>query len=213
MFVRSAGELDRARTALEQAGVPHRLLDERVDTFGEGIAVGTMHLAKGLEFRAVVVMACDDDVIPLQARIEAVTDDADLEEVYNTERHLLYVACTRARGSPAGDEQRRRVGVPGGYDGSQLNLNEQLLDFRAHHVPHHSPPGAPAPRSSRCAIRRPTPAHRPSNRAASPATESSAANGVSVPAATSYTNARCRGESAPAAYTRIRPAPNGWCAR
>ena len=23
--------------------------------------------------------------------------DADLEDVYNTERHLLYVACTRAR--------------------------------------------------------------------------------------------------------------------
>jgi ATP-dependent exoDNAse (exonuclease V) beta subunit len=32
-----------------------------------------------------------------QERIETVTDDADLEEVYNTERHLLYVACTRAR--------------------------------------------------------------------------------------------------------------------
>ena len=56
-----------------------------------------MHVAKGLEFRAVVVAACDDEVLPLQARIEAVTDDADLEEVYNTERHLLYVACTRAR--------------------------------------------------------------------------------------------------------------------
>ena len=58
-----------------------------------------MHLAKGLEFRAVAVMACDDEVIPLQSRIEAVADEADLEEVYNTERHLLYVACTRARGS------------------------------------------------------------------------------------------------------------------
>ena len=56
-----------------------------------------MHLAKGLEFRAVVVMACDDEVIPLQERVEAVTDDADIEEVYNTERNLLYVACTRAR--------------------------------------------------------------------------------------------------------------------
>ena len=56
-----------------------------------------MHYAKGLEFRAVVVMACDDEVIPLQSRIEAVSDDADLEEIYNTERHLLYVACTRAR--------------------------------------------------------------------------------------------------------------------
>jgi superfamily I DNA/RNA helicase len=56
-----------------------------------------MHLAKGLEFRAVAVMACDDEVIPLQERIESVADSSDLEEVYNTECHLLYVACTRAR--------------------------------------------------------------------------------------------------------------------
>ena len=42
-------------------------------------------------------MACDDDVIPLQERIEHVSDDSDLEEVYHTEQHLLYVACTRAR--------------------------------------------------------------------------------------------------------------------
>jgi superfamily I DNA/RNA helicase len=41
-------------------------------------------------------LACYDDVIPLQERIETVTDDADLEDVYNTERHLLYEACTRA---------------------------------------------------------------------------------------------------------------------
>ena len=61
------------------------------------VAVGTKHLAKGLEFRAVVVAACDDEILPLQARIESVADDADLEDVYETERHLLYVACTRAR--------------------------------------------------------------------------------------------------------------------
>jgi superfamily I DNA/RNA helicase len=47
-----------------------------------------MHLAKGLEFRAVGVMACDDEIIPLQERIETVGDDADLKEVYDTERHL-----------------------------------------------------------------------------------------------------------------------------
>ena len=33
----------------------------------------------------------------LQERIETVGDAADLQEVYDTERHLLYVACTRAR--------------------------------------------------------------------------------------------------------------------
>ena len=42
-------------------------------------------------------MACDDEIIPSQECIEAVSDNADLEEVYDTERHLLYVACTRAR--------------------------------------------------------------------------------------------------------------------
>jgi superfamily I DNA/RNA helicase len=56
-----------------------------------------MHLAKGLEYRAVAVIACDDEILPQQERIETVADDAELEEVYNTERHLLYVACTRAR--------------------------------------------------------------------------------------------------------------------
>jgi superfamily I DNA/RNA helicase len=30
-------------------------------------------------------------------RIESVSDDADLDEVYSPERRLLYVACTRAR--------------------------------------------------------------------------------------------------------------------
>jgi superfamily I DNA/RNA helicase len=52
---------------------------------------------KTVKFRAVAVTACDDEIIPLQSRIETVSDDADLEEVYNTERHFLYVACTRAR--------------------------------------------------------------------------------------------------------------------
>ena len=74
-----------------------QVLDERGGTSGDRVSISTMHLAKGLEFRAVAVMACDDEVLPLQERIENVADDADLEEVYDTERHLLYVACTRAR--------------------------------------------------------------------------------------------------------------------
>ncbi|MCG3163895.1 MAG: ATP-dependent DNA helicase Rep [Acidobacteria bacterium] len=97
VFVRSEAELDRAKTAVAGAGLEFRILDENVETTIGCASISTMHLAKGLEFRAVVVMACDDEVIPSQERIESVADDADLEEVYNTERHLLYVACTRAR--------------------------------------------------------------------------------------------------------------------
>lgn len=80
VFVRSEAQLARAHAAAPA-----------------GATVTTMHNAKGLEFRAVAVMACDDEVVPLQARIEEVVDNADLDTVYETERHLLYVACTRAR--------------------------------------------------------------------------------------------------------------------
>jgi superfamily I DNA/RNA helicase len=69
----------------------------KVDITPGKLSIGTMHLAKGLELRAVAVMACDDEIIPSPERIENVADNADLEEVYDSERHLLYVACTCAR--------------------------------------------------------------------------------------------------------------------
>ena len=97
VFVRSVVELYRARLAVQLSGLSFKVLDENVETTSGHVSISTMHLAKGLEFRAVVVMACDDEIIPLQERIETVGDDADLQEVYDTERQLLYVACTRAR--------------------------------------------------------------------------------------------------------------------
>jgi superfamily I DNA/RNA helicase len=97
VFVRSPAELERAHAAVQRAGLPFKTLDGAVETMDGHVSIGTMHLAKGLEYRAVIVMACDDEVIPSQERIESVADDTDLEEVYTTERHLLYMACTRAR--------------------------------------------------------------------------------------------------------------------
>jgi len=97
VFVRSEAQVARAEAAVTAAGLAYKVLDDHVETASGHVSISTMHLAKGLEFRAVVVMACDDEVIPLQERIETVGDDADLQEVYDTERHLLYVACTRAR--------------------------------------------------------------------------------------------------------------------
>ena len=72
-------------------------LSGRGEDRGARVSIGTMHLAKGLEFKAVAVMACDDEVLPLQARVESVADEVDLDDVYETERQLFYVACTRAR--------------------------------------------------------------------------------------------------------------------
>ena len=97
IFVRSEAQIERALAALAHAALPCQILDERVALDSERASVCTMHLAKGLEFRVVAVMACDEDTIPSSARIESVGEMGDLQEVYDTERHLLYVACTRAR--------------------------------------------------------------------------------------------------------------------
>jgi superfamily I DNA/RNA helicase len=69
VFVRSEAELGRACVAVKATGIAFQTLDENVETTSGHVSIGTMHLAKGLEFRAVVVMACDDEIIPLQERM------------------------------------------------------------------------------------------------------------------------------------------------
>ena len=73
--------------------------DEKVERAPGAVSISQMHLTKGLEFRAVAVMACDDEVRPLQERDKAVTDKAGLVEVFETERHFHSVALKRARDS------------------------------------------------------------------------------------------------------------------
>lgn len=103
LFVRTPQLVARARTAIE--GLPN----------AAEVVTAPMSLAKGLEFRAVVVMACDEGVLPLDERVADAADEAELDDIYETERRLLYVACTRAR---------EHLLLTGGSPGS-----EYLADF------------------------------------------------------------------------------------
>ena len=97
VFVRSENELPRAQAAVKAAGLEGRVLGKDMATEEGFVSITTMHLAKGMEFRVVAVMACDDEITPLQTRIDTAADETELTEIYDTERQLLYVACTRAR--------------------------------------------------------------------------------------------------------------------
>ena len=57
----------------------------------------TMHRAKGLEFRAVVLMDLSGEQVPLKSLMAQLEDPADREAALEQERQLLYVAATRAR--------------------------------------------------------------------------------------------------------------------
>ena len=59
----------------------------------------SMHEAKGAEFHAVAVIALDSQILPDEQRLLSARDEGQLDEVMSTERHLLYVAATRARDS------------------------------------------------------------------------------------------------------------------
>ena len=112
VFVRSEGEIARAREAVRLADLSSIELDERSDGASGKVAVATMHLAKGLEFRAVAVMACDDEVLP-----PAITH-RERGRRSRLGRHLQHgtaasLRCLHARPrSFAGDRHRARVRVP-----------------------------------------------------------------------------------------------------
>ena len=99
VFVRTEHQYKRALNAIKKSGNTGVVLNYKLDGDDSSINYGTMHLAKGLEFRSVAVIACDQDALPLHERMRLFTEKADIEEIERTERQLLYVACTRARES------------------------------------------------------------------------------------------------------------------
>jgi superfamily I DNA/RNA helicase len=88
---------ERGEAACVRAGLSLRRGPPEVAEEKGSVTVCTMPEAKGLEFRAVAVIGCDEDVVPLALRLETAANEGELREIYETERHLLYVACTRAR--------------------------------------------------------------------------------------------------------------------
>lgn len=97
VFVRSTNELARARNAISQSGQKWIELSSRIEERNGRVSLGLMQYSKGLEFRSVYVMACDERVIPNLEEIRYVSDESELDELHDTERNLFYVACTRAR--------------------------------------------------------------------------------------------------------------------
>ena len=97
VFARTSKRLDELGTALGGVDLPwQRLFDKARARTGE-VLLGTMHRAKGLEFKAVLVLGCSDKEIPSPTAIRGMDDPLDREAAEARERRLLYVAMTRAR--------------------------------------------------------------------------------------------------------------------
>ena len=109
-FTKALGKLN----AQEQSAAKITVFDMQQDPAAPGLRFHRIDKSKDPNFWSIrsnrdirvtvyktganfLIMACDDDILPLQEGIETVADETELDEVYQTEGHHFYVACTRAR--------------------------------------------------------------------------------------------------------------------
>ena len=95
ILVRDRYQRDAVVNGLAQHGVEVRAVDREAAGRGRPVVM-TMHRAKGLEFRKVLLFDVSKNAIPRPLRDQQYSD-ADRNDALLRERSLLYVAATRAR--------------------------------------------------------------------------------------------------------------------
>lgn len=95
ILVRDRYQRDAVVNGLAQHGVEVRAVDREAAGRGRPVVM-TMHRAKGLEFRKVLLFDVSINAIPRPLRDQQYSD-ADRDDALLRERSLLYVAATRAR--------------------------------------------------------------------------------------------------------------------
>ena len=95
ILVRDRYQRDAVANGLAQHGIEVRAVDREAAGRGRPVVM-TMHRAKGLEFRKVLLFDVSKNAIPRPLRDQQYSD-ADSDDALLRERSLLYVAATRAR--------------------------------------------------------------------------------------------------------------------
>ena len=88
---------DRVVPAIRHCNLNYHELSDDEPPQERCVSIGTMHRAKGLEYKVVVVMGCEEQHLPLQLVVRNLTEQAARDTFFEQERSLFYVACTRAR--------------------------------------------------------------------------------------------------------------------
>ena len=98
VFARTKSQLKDTEKALRAADIPVFEVGSDDDLASSaGVNLATMHRAKGLEFKVVIVVNCSNEIVPHRFSLSKLKDRGDYDAGFERERQLLYVAVTRAR--------------------------------------------------------------------------------------------------------------------
>ncbi len=112
-LIYSASQKDTLIDYLEEAALVKEDKQDEDQTASSGINLSTIHAAKGLEFGAVFVVGCEEQLFP---HWKALEEHAGIEE----ERRLMYVSVTRA--------ERYLYLSCADYRKGQYNIRSRFLD-------------------------------------------------------------------------------------
>ncbi|EDX83266.1 UvrD/REP helicase domain protein [Synechococcus sp. PCC 7335] len=96
IFSRTNADLQTIQAALTRNKVKSQII-AREGANGDGVRLGTLHRAKGLEFKSVFVVNVSDEQVPQRSLLQDVQDQQLRSDLLERERQLLYVGLTRAR--------------------------------------------------------------------------------------------------------------------
>jgi len=77
--------------------VAYEILSGDLPPSEAAVSLGTLHIAKGLEYRAVALVGCERGLLPHPSALAAADDAEGRAIAAARERQLFYVGCTRAR--------------------------------------------------------------------------------------------------------------------
>lgn len=98
IFARKSDLVENIQKTLQERAISCKQLTRDTDISDrESVYIGTMHRAKGLEFKVVFVADVSADIVPLQYALKLSKDPQDFKEALQREKQLLYVSITRAR--------------------------------------------------------------------------------------------------------------------
>ncbi|MBE9014354.1 UvrD-helicase domain-containing protein, partial [Pseudanabaenaceae cyanobacterium LEGE 13415] len=97
IFARTNDALNAIESCLEKTKLASQRLSHDREPQPNALNLGTMHRAKGLEFKVVFIANLSDDQMPFTYLVNQMPDQPSREAALERERQLLYVSATRAR--------------------------------------------------------------------------------------------------------------------
>lgn len=97
LIVRAPHQIALAIHVADLLNWRYKVIDQGQEPSSSFVTICTMQYSKGLEFEAVAILGCDEDILPLESMYVSQGHYSDIQDLENMEKYMLYVACTRTR--------------------------------------------------------------------------------------------------------------------